>query len=524
MKILQNDKNKLETDTGNDYSPAPKGGRTHIKTRKRSGWFVGLCAALVSVGLLAGCGSNEKPDTKVVSSEVQEQTEEKPPTITQEEVTTLFPGYEIVTQQLAHINGSYYTILAIGQHASELDASVKVAVVDYDADSEDMKWNSLWETEEYFADPMFEVENFLGDLFVLEQAEAPIALVGFNVLHGGSMAIYETTILEINDQGIGKVGWEGNGSRIEMKDDSLIAYDLGETHFSIEIDKLVVNEIGRSDLAPEDAYKASFTLKDGLVVPTDSKDIYLELGDTLSFVPEDQEARKNFDDGGIMIYTNLWNGGPTNLANANMLYGGNAIEIDREGTIEFVLDYYTEENPTSFDNPPITFFVHVGEEKQSSESKESTAENKQADDSGKSPEVAAPSESEKSTASSSGISAPFPIGTSLSELTSHYGQPSYDDYYLGGRLVTFDQDGYFIGEQDEVVGYYFANDSLSVFDAKVGMTGEEINSIYGENTEPYFDDFESQTYVHDYAKNGYKIFFHSDEEEGPTKSVIVIKE
>jgi len=515
MKVLKIANN---TQVKNDSKSNINDGRTRKKTKRRSSWFVGLFAALISLGVLAGCSSSEKSETEVDSIDVQEQTEEKPPTITQEEVSTLFPGYELVTQQHAHMNGFYYTILAIGKHASEFDASVKIAVVDYDADSEDMKWRSLWETEEYMADPMFEVEHFLGDLLVLEQPEASIALVGFNVLHGGSMAIYETTVLEVNEQGVGKVGWEGNGSRIEKKGDSLIAYDRGETHFSIDKDKMVAKDIGRSSLAPDDAYKASFALKDGLVVPTESKDIYLELGDILSFVPADQEARKNFDDGGIMIYTNLWNEGPTDLANANMLYGGNAIEIDREGTIEFVLDYYTEENPTSFDTPPITFVVHVGEEKQASESKESTAESKQAD------EIAAPSESEKSSSPSSGITAPFPMGTSLSELTSHYGQSSYDDYYLGGRLVTFDQDGYFIGEQDEVVGYYFANDSLTVFDAKVGMTGEEINSIYGENTEPYFDDFESQTYVYDYAKTGYKIFFHSDEEDGPTKSVIVIKE
>lgn len=362
------------TGTGTNQNTTIDSGENHRwtvirknKKRRSAGLVAAFALSIMGLGVVAGCSSSEKADSEVAVTEVQEQTEKKPPEITQEEVSVLFPGYEIVDQQTALINGFYYTVLAIGLHETEFDASVKVAIVDYDGESEEQPWTTVWETEDYFADPMFDVTDFLGELFVLEDADAPIALVGFNMLHGGSMAIYDTTILEVNDQGIGKVAWEGHGSRIEKQENSFVVYDLGETHFSIDKGQFAMKEIGRSDLAPADAYQASFTINNDLVVPTHSKDLYLELGETLSFVPEDEEARKSFDAGEIMIYTNLWNEGPVTLANANMMYGGNAIEMNREGKIEFVLDYYSEENPTSLENPPITFVVHVGEGKDSSE-------------------------------------------------------------------------------------------------------------------------------------------------------------
>lgn len=123
------------------------------------------------------------------------------------------------------------------------------------------------------------------------------------------------------------------------------------------------------------------------------------------------------------------------------------------------------------------------------------------------------------------IEAPFAIGASKSELIAHYGEPDYDGYFNGGRLISFGEEGYFIDEMDEtVIGYFFAKPTLNVFGATVGMTGEEINKIYQETAEPYYDDAETQSYGHPYNKNGFKIFFYSEEKDGPTTSVTVVKE
>lgn len=124
------------------------------------------------------------------------------------------------------------------------------------------------------------------------------------------------------------------------------------------------------------------------------------------------------------------------------------------------------------------------------------------------------------------INAPFSLGTPLNELKEHYGAPSYDDYYNGGRLVMFNKEGYIIDERDNTVsGYYFSSPTLSVFGATVGMTAEEINNLFAESVEPFKDESDSNKYVLAYYyKNGYKIFFESETKNGPTNLVWLSRE
>lgn len=133
--------------------------------------------------------------------------------------------------------------------------------------------------------------------------------------------------------------------------------------------------------------------------------------------------------------------------------------------------------------------------------------------------------SEEDVSPSSKIEAPFPLGAPLSVLKEYYGEPSYDDYYSGARLVTFGKEGYFIDELDETVrGYYFAAPTLSVFGATVGMTAEEINKVFSESVEPVEDELDSDGYILPYYKNGFKIFFDLEIKNGTTTSVSVVRE
>lgn len=134
-------------------------------------------------------------------------------------------------------------------------------------------------------------------------------------------------------------------------------------------------------------------------------------------------------------------------------------------------------------------------------------------------------EPEEAVSVPSEIIAPFPLGTPLSELKEHYGKPSYDDYYNGGKLVAFDKEGYFIDELNETVrGYYFAAPTLSVFGATVGMTAEEINQVFAESVQPV-ENLDSDGYLLFYNnKNGFKIIFTSETKNGPTTSVSLTRE
>ncbi|MGI2327642.1 hypothetical protein [Planococcus sp. YIM B11945] len=123
-----------------------------------------------------------------------------------------------------------------------------------------------------------------------------------------------------------------------------------------------------------------------------------------------------------------------------------------------------------------------------------------------------------------GVDMPFPIGTSLKELIGSYGDPTYDDYFMGARLVVFNnEDGYYFGDATETVtGFMIANPNIGVFGTHVGMTPAEISGILGEPSGSYLDESETQSFVVDYYMENYKIFFFSDEEGGPTTSVNVI--
>ena len=118
----------------------------------------------------------------------------------------------------------------------------------------------------------------------------------------------------------------------------------------------------------------------------------------------------------------------------------------------------------------------------------------------------------------------FELGVSLEELISDHGDPTSDSYFMGGRLVIFNEKiGYFLSQENKVVGFTTADSEVNIFDAHVGMTPHEVSSIFSkESTDTFFDESETQSYITVYYKEGYEIYFYSDKENSPTTSVILI--
>ncbi len=68
--------------------------------------------------------------------------------------------------------------------------------------------------------------------------------------------------------------------------------------------------------------------------------IILTVGQSIAFIPSNQEAKEAFDDGRISIYTDAWNGGwPDIINSACELKGGNSYKFESTGVYHFVLDY-----------------------------------------------------------------------------------------------------------------------------------------------------------------------------------------
>lgn len=140
-------------------------------------------------------------------------------------------------------------------------------------------------------------------------------------------------------------------------------------------------------------------------------------------------------------------------------------------------------------------------------------------------ETAATGEEEQAVpADQMGITMPLPLGTSLADLIEHYGQPTYDDYFLGSRLVVFNkEDGYFLDDQNVAKGFYIGNADISVFDTRIGMTFGEIDEILGAKGEVGYDESETQYYLNIHYVENYKITYSAETEDGPVVEIVIIR-
>ncbi|MFC4713679.1 hypothetical protein [Planococcus dechangensis] len=124
-----------------------------------------------------------------------------------------------------------------------------------------------------------------------------------------------------------------------------------------------------------------------------------------------------------------------------------------------------------------------------------------------------------------GITTDFPLGTPLADLLEYYGTPTYDEFFLGSRLVVFDEiDGYFLDSDDKASGFLIANPDVDIFGARIGMTFEEIDAVLEKEGEVFFDQSETQDYVSLYYVENYRITFYADTADGASQYAIVVRD
>lgn len=124
-----------------------------------------------------------------------------------------------------------------------------------------------------------------------------------------------------------------------------------------------------------------------------------------------------------------------------------------------------------------------------------------------------------------GITTDFPFGTPLADLLEYYGTPTYDEFFLGSRLVVFDEiDGYFLDTDDKASGFLIANPDVDIFGARIGMTFEEIDAVLEKEGEVVFEESETQSYISVYHVTNYQITFSADTADGPSQYAIVVRD
>lgn len=156
---------------------------------------------------------------------------------------------------------------------------------------------------------------------------------------------------------------------------------------------------------------------------------------------------------------------------------------------------------------------------------EETEEDQEEEEEEAEAETAATGEDEQAVpADQMGITMPLPLGTPLADLVEHYGQPTYDDYFLGSRLVVFnEEDGYFLDDQNVAKGFYIENPDVSVFDTHIGMTFEEIDTTLGSEGEKAYDQAEVHYYMNYHYVENYNVTYFAETETSPVISIIIVR-
>lgn len=198
------------------------------------------------------------------------------------------------------------------------------------------------------------------------------------------------------------------------------------------------------------------------------------------------------------------------------------------GTGDTIADQPAESEPTEVQTTTASDGsggTEESEEEAAGEAAETDEEETQApEENAEADASATDEEGEAVPADQKGITMPLPLGTPLADLIEHYGQPTYDNYFLGSRLVVFNkEDGYFLDDDNIAKGFFVGNPEVSVFDTRIGMTFKEIDEILGAKGEVGYDQSETQYYLNIHYVENYKITYSAETEDGPVVEIVIIR-
>jgi hypothetical protein len=269
----------------------------------------------------------------------------------------LFPEWTVIKGSTVQFGSTEYTVVAVGQSRDDFSGALKVAVL---SKTPEDKWTKISETPEYETF-LSEPELYIGSLLTLNPQGGDTALIVFDIPSGGSAGFVDVIALSVHHNGAMEEMWSGFGFGIKMDSNSVSVEEIGEKKLSLINGKFSLEEIPRSEVAPSNAKEVLFDINElGQVVPVEEKKVSMKVGDSIAFIPANEEVKRKFDLGEITLYTNANIGGKLTLSNSNMYQHGNYVQFNSPGKYEFVLEYYEGQKMDS-DNPDPTFITVIAE-------------------------------------------------------------------------------------------------------------------------------------------------------------------
>jgi len=254
-------------------------------------------------------------------------------------------------------NKEKFLITTTTKAKNEYDKIIQINVFQCEYDriySNENVWSPIKKSEEVEA---YQPES----TYLLKTNSNALLLSVFN--NGGAHGISNYFITKLDS--IGNVQVETHSdplAEIKGDDNSIIATEYIERlEYHIVNQEIKCKVIERSDMASSNAIKLYFKYNSGEIVASNNSYININVGQTIAFIPEGTEGglRSDFNSGNINIYTDVW-GGELSTCDANEVWPGNSIKLDKCGIFKFLLYSPYCSNTVYSDgtyNP--TFYVNV---------------------------------------------------------------------------------------------------------------------------------------------------------------------
>lgn len=286
----------------------------------------------------------------------QQQSLQKPASLSQQDFDDLYPGWTFLGQQPVLFSNANYAAVVMGQGriyngAGFSKVQVRVSI----CENKSNHWYETWHIPKDVESLCF-IDNknnanseassqILRNFIALQDSKAALIVANIPTVAGsaddGSSEIVAVTV--DSDGNCNLQMMDASGSMTAKKIDSTHIEVTGEggygTHeLYLQDGAFHQDIIPLSQMSPQQAVQAKFMVgSDGTLYPAETADLTVHVGQTIAFVPGNDQAKELFDSGHIKLYSDAWNGSPLTLCEANRIKTGNSYTFDKAGLCHFCL-------------------------------------------------------------------------------------------------------------------------------------------------------------------------------------------
>ncbi len=310
-----------------------------------------------------------KADEKVGESlDLAVHERKEPPQFTVSDADRLYPGWTLLRAESLMVGSSDYAVVILGKASNDqynLDTMIAVC------QEKEKAWDITWEIPEtigmcsvgrYDIEHPDEFSDRISD--ILYVVDSNKAIVVFDIVtDGGSYGSvgYAIVLMLSEDDAIMKFMENEFNIQTEKQEDRIILtadYSFGKKIFCLKKGQFHQTNIPLSECFPSDSVQIPFIIgNDNRVYPAKDKCVSVNVGQTITFVPANEKAKIQMDNGGITIYID--SGVPVSCCNASRLRGITC-ENDWPGLFYVQVENIDENNPdyhSEYQEP--TFVVEV---------------------------------------------------------------------------------------------------------------------------------------------------------------------